>query len=205
MVNESWKYKKYYDRVNYQSKVKIVDYLCNKHFLKKYIYISTPEIFGSSREIIENCKNFKPSTPYASSKLKAEKLFLKFHKRKKFPIIINRFSNFYGPGQPVFRLIPKVCMLLEMGKKFPLHGDGESKRNFIFSDDFCRGILSTIKYGKTGSIYHFSGKEAVSIKNIIKKICDKKGKKISNFIKSTEERRQKDQIYSLSTKKLKNS
>ena len=58
-------------------------------------------------------------------------------RKKNFPIIICRFFNFYGPGQPIYRLIPKVCISTDKNQLFPLQGDGNSKRNFIFSDDFA--------------------------------------------------------------------
>ena len=84
MVNESWEYKEYYNRVNYKSKIRLAKFLSNQSFLEKYIYISTPEIFGSKKNIMEKTKKFNPSTPYAASKLKAEKLFTSMRK-KKFP------------------------------------------------------------------------------------------------------------------------
>jgi len=205
MVNESWKYKSYYNKVNYISKIKLTNFLKNYQSLKKYIYISTPEIFGSSKKISEESKNFNPSTPYAESKLKAEKLFLDLYKKFLFPIIVCRFSNFYGPGQPIYRLIPKTCIMLDQNKKFPLHGNGYTRRNFIYSDDFCRGIYLSIKRGKIGQNYHFSGTELISIKEILKKICRIKKKKFDTFVKLTKERRNKDKIYNLLSQKTKKS
>ena len=52
MVNESWKNSEIYFKTNVLSKVKMVEYLSQSNFLKKYIYISTPEIFGSSKKSI---------------------------------------------------------------------------------------------------------------------------------------------------------
>ena len=90
------------------------------HFLKKYIYISTPEIFGSSNQPVkEDSIRYNPSTPYALSKLMSEsliRLFQKSHKNQKF--IIARFSNFYGPMQGKNRLIPKVLKSIRLKKKF---------------------------------------------------------------------------------------
>lgn len=201
MVNESWKYQKYYNKVNVLSKKILIDALEKKKFSGKYIYISTPEIFGSCELIKENSKKFKPSTPYALSKLKAEKLFLNSFKKKKFPIIICRFSNFYGPGQPIFRLIPKLCVTLDLNKKFSIHGDGSSVRNFIFSSDFCKGIDLAISKGQIGNCYHFSGKEKISIRDIIKKICKLKKKNYNKSIKYSPDRKTVDQVYFLSTSK----
>jgi len=205
MVNESWKYKSYYNKVNYTSKINLTKFLVNFPHLKKYIYISTPEIFGSKKKILEESNKFNPSTPYAVSKLKAEKLFLNLFKKFLFPIIICRFSNFYGPGQPIYRLIPKACIMFDMNKKFPLHGNGNTKRNFIFSDDFCRGIYLSIKNGEAGKKYHFSSKEILSIKEILKKICRIKKKRFDSYVKLTKERKKKDEIYNLVSKQTQKS
>ncbi len=73
MVNESWKYPKKYFDINVKSRFDIIDGLKNENFLKKYIYISTPEIYGSSnKKIKEQSHIYNPSTPYAASKLSAE-------------------------------------------------------------------------------------------------------------------------------------
>ena len=51
MVNESWKNPEIYFKTNVLQKAEIFKYLSNINFLKKYIYISTPEVFGSSKKI----------------------------------------------------------------------------------------------------------------------------------------------------------
>ena len=80
MVNESWKNSNIYFQINVLSKIKMIEYLSSTKFLKKkYIYISTPEIFGSSKKYIEEkSKTFSPQTPYATSKLSFEILLKKF-------------------------------------------------------------------------------------------------------------------------------
>ena len=206
MVNESWNYPKRYFDINVNSRLSIVEGLRNSKFLKKYIYISTPEIFGSSeKKIKENCNNFNPSTPYAASKLSAELNFKLANKMHNFPLILSRFSNFYGPGQPLHRLVPKVLFSIKKGIKFPLHGNGSSRRNFIFSDDFCSGIWRVIVKGKIGNTYHFSSEKYASVKEIVETISKLKNKKIKDFVKKTRDRFGKDDIYRLcssDTKKM---
>ena len=200
MVNESWKYPKKYFDINVKSRFDIINGLKNENFLKKYIYISTPEIYGSSnKKIKEQSHIYNPSTPYAASKLSAEINFRLAYNLNKFPVIISRFSNFYGPGQPLHRLIPKVVFSIKKNFTFPLHGDGKSKRNFIFSDDFCNGIWKIILNGKPGNTYHFSSKKHVSIKEIIKIICKLKKTKYQEIVKKTKDRFGKDNIYKLNS------
>jgi len=202
MVNESWKNSETYFKINVSSKTKMLETLSSSKYLEKYIYISTPEIFGSSDKYIdENSTFFDPQTPYASSKLSFELLLKNYQTFFDFPLIISRFSNFYGPGQPLHRLIPKLLACVQIKKKFPLQGDGKSKRNFIYAYDFCNGIEKLIKKGKVGKIYHFSGNSFHSVNDVINKVCDLKSYDFKKLVKKIKSRVGQDLIYKLGSRK----
>ena len=202
MVNESWKYPNKYFKSNLENKSKLIEELCKIKFIKKYIYISTPEIFGSNKQSIkEDSKSFNPSTPYAISKLAFELLLNNYGKEYNFPFIICRFSNFFGIGQPNYRLIPKVFLSIFLKKKFYLDGKGYSKRNFIENFDFANGLYLTLLKGKVKNNYHFSTKEYFTIKKIVKTICKLKKVNPRKFINYKLERKGKDQIYKLDCQK----
>ncbi len=203
-VNPSWNNPETYNMINVNSKIQLIQNLSNLKFLKKYIYISTPEIFGSSRnKVVENSKLFNPSTPYASSKLSFELLLNNYQKYFNAPIIIARFSNFYGPGQPLNRLIPKTITCIDNKKKFYLEGKGDSIRGYIFSYDFCNGIYRILKKGKNGEIFHFSEDKYYSVLDIIKIICKIKKYPLKNLILNKKDRIGKDFCYKLETSKTK--
>jgi len=198
MVNQSWNYPEIYFKTNSLNKAYILKHLSKTKFLKKYIYISTPEIFGSTKNSIsEKHEIFKPSTPYATSKLGAEMILKNYFDSYKLPIIITRFSNFYGPGQPIYRLIPKVIASIDKKIKFPVEGGGSTVRNFIFSYDFCNGIYKTLLKGKIGDVYHFSGKKFYKIIDVVKIICILKSFKLKSLVKKTKTRIGQDFIYKL--------
>ena len=202
MVNESWVNPEIYFQTNVLSKAKMIEYLSKSNFLQKYIYISTPEVFGSSKKNInEDCNIFNPKTPYATSKLSFEILLKNYLSHFKFPLIISRFSNFYGPGQPLHRLIPKLIACIDSKKKFPVEGNGKSKRNFIFSYDFCNGINKILLKGKTGETYHFSGNSFNSVIDVIKNVCDLKSYNIKKLTVRSKARVGQDFLYKLGTKK----
>lgn len=202
MVNESWEYPELYLKLNVEKKTILIKNLCNRKFIKKYIYISTPEIFGSNKQSIkEDSKSFNPSTPYAISKLAFELLLNNYGKEYNFPFIICRFSNFFGIGQPNYRLIPKVFLSIFLKKKFYLDGKGYSKRNFIENFDFANGLYLTLLKGKLKDNYHFSTKEYFTIKKIVKTICKLKKVNPRKFINYKLERKGKDQIYKLDCQK----
>ena len=198
MVNESWNNPDVYIKSNLEVKSLFLRHIHKYSFIKKYVYISTPEIFGSNeRPIKEIEKVFNPSTPYAISKLSFEMMLKSYGQSYNFPYTICRFSNFYGAGQPNYRLIPKVILSIITGKKFPLQGNGKSKRDFINSYDFSNGIYLAIIKGKNKSTYHFSTGKYYTIKDVINKICKIKKYDFSKLIKIEKDRKGKDKTYKL--------
>jgi dTDP-glucose 4,6-dehydratase len=204
VVNPSWSNPKMYNQINVSSKIELIKNLNKFVFLKKFVYISTPEIFGSSKnKLLENSKFFNPSTPYASSKLSIELLLKNYQKFFNAPVIIARFSNFYGPGQSLNRLIPKAIFCINNKKKFPLEGKGDAIRGYIFSHDFCNGIFKILKKGKIGNIFHFSEDKYYSVLETIKIICKIKNYPIAELILTKKDRTGRDHCYKLNTSKAK--
>lgn len=198
MVNESWVNPELYYKINFSSKISFTKNLHKQKNLEKYIYISTPEIFGSNKtSLYENSINFNPTTPYASSKLAMEMMLNNYINNSKYKIIIARFTNFYGCGQPMHRLLPKLIYCINNKLKFPLHGGGNTKRDFIFEDDFNKGILKIIKIGRVGNKYHFSGEKYFKIKDIINKVIKLKKYSWSKLISNKPDRKGKDKSYYL--------
>ena len=202
MVNESWDNPSYYLRVNLNSKINFIQNMNNLSFIKKFIYVGTPEIFGStSKPVKENSLAFNPSTPYAISKLSFEQFLMAYQKNFGNKIIITRFSNFYGRGQLEHRLIPKILKCIKNDLKFPIHGNGLTKRDFIFDEDFNDAFYKVLQKGKVGKIYHFSSNYFISIKNIIEIICKSKNVKFKDIVYKASERKGKDKYYFLDCSK----
>ena len=202
MVNESWDAPDYYFRVNLNSKINFIQNMHNLPFIKKFIYVGTPEIFGSTlKPVKENSLLFNPSTPYAISKLSFEQFLMAYQKNYDSKVIITRFSNFYGRGQLEHRLIPKVLKCIKDNLKFPIHGKGLTKRDFIFDEDFNDAFYKVLKKGKSGKIYHFSTNYYVSIKSIVEIICKSKNVKFEDIGYKASDRIGKDKYYFLDCNK----
>lgn len=197
MVAESWKEPELTFETNLISKIKLYNFLKNKKFLKKYIKISTPEVFGSAQIKNSYYNLYNPSTPYALSHSTVETYLKMITKQFSFPTIITRFANFYGQYQKLYRLIPLAIYMAYNKKVFHLHGGGLSRRSFIFSYDFCSGIYKTITNGKIGKTYHFSSKEYVSIKDVVNNIYKKFNLNPKMYIKSVKDRPGKDKDYKI--------
>lgn len=204
LVNESWQNPELYMLTNVTNRLNFLKKISNESCLKKYIYISTPEVFGSStKPQRESSTMYNPSTPYAISKLAVELYMKILNKNFNGKFIITRFSNFYGETQEQHRLLPKLFKSILSKNFFYLQGDGSSKRNFIYDTDFCEGIYKTMQKGRIGKNYHFCSDEINSIIKIIKLVCKISLINYDNLVKKIRDRVGKDQIYKLDCNKTK--
>jgi dTDP-glucose 4,6-dehydratase len=201
MVAESWSQPEHWYQTNILSKVKLHRFLVNKQWLKKYIRISTPEVYGSSDSLISESQSYNPSTPYAVSHAAIDMSLKAFQKQFDFPVVFTRFSNFYGPGQQLYRIIPRTILYAYLGKKLPLHGGGHAVRAFVHANDICSGIQSTILSGVIGETYHFSTSDFVTIRQLVQKIHQIMDVNHDEFVEVTEDRPGKDLKYLMSDKK----
>ena len=72
-------------------------------------------------------------------------------------MVVARGSNCYGPRQNREKLIPTALMRALNGRPVPLYGDGLHIRDWMFVEDFCRGILAALDRGEGGETYNFGG------------------------------------------------
>ena len=141
----------------------------------KFIQISTDEVYGS---LTMNDKPFteisllKPSNPYSASKASADVIALSYYTTHRFPVIVTRCSNNYGPYQYPEKLIPLSINKINTRSKIPIYGNGQQIRDWIYVDDHCRGILKTLELGKLGEVYNFGGNSEMTNVNCLKSIIN---------------------------------
>ncbi len=197
MVAQSWDNPEQWFRTNTLACVRLHHFLKDCDFLKKYVQISTPEVYGSCEGFVKENTNYNPSTPYAVSKAAADMSLMTFFTAFRFPVVFVRSANVYGPGQLLYRIIPRAIIFFMTGRTIELHGGGTSIRSFIHINDVCKGIMSAMVNGEPGSIYHFASSETTSIRSLVKTIAMKTGTEFSDYVKDTKERIGKDKAYLL--------
>ena len=120
-----------------------------------------------------------------------------------FPYSIGRFSNFYGEGQQLYRVIPRAILSCLTGKKFILEGNGMSRRSFIYSSDIAESIKLLLFQAQNKSEFNFSGDEEITIKDLIKLICEITNTSYEKIVEIGPDRPSKDMIYRLDCRKAK--
>ena len=204
MVAPSWEKPEVWYTTNIAIKARLMNALIDSSFLQKYIRIGTPEVFGSNKNFIKEDECFNPSTPYAVSHAAIDFNLRCLYKQYDFPYLIGRFANFYGVGQQLYRIIPRLFLSCRSEKNFILDGKGESRRSFIFSNDIISAIDSMVKFNGIGQEFNFSSNEEISIMSLVDKICFLTNVDKSSILKFGPERLGKDRYYRLDITKSRN-
>lgn len=202
MVGESWQNPGDWFMTNAVSTVKLHDELRKCDFLKRYVHVSTPEVYGSCSGFVKEDFPFNPSTPYAVSRAAADMSLRTFRAAYNFPVVTTRAANVYGPGQQLYRIIPRTILFILLGRKLQLHGGGVSTRSFIHMRDVSDATWKIMEHGRDGDTYHISTNEVVSIRELVERICVKLGVRFEDHVEVVGERMGKDSAYHLDSMKL---
>ena len=202
MVAESWLDPADWFMTNTVSTVKLHDELRKCDFLRRYVHVSTPEVYGSCSGFVDESFPFNPSTPYAVSRVAGDMSLQTFHAAYDFPVVTTRAANVYGPGQQLYRIISRTILYILLGEKLQLHGGGVSRRSFIHMNDVSDATLKIMLNGKNGETYHISTDEVVSIRDLVETLCRKLGVHFKDHAEIVSDRLGKDAAYQLDSTKL---
>jgi dTDP-glucose 4,6-dehydratase len=201
MVAESWRTPEQWYRTNVVSKVMLLDVLREMPSLRRYIRVSTPEVYGNTDGLVGESLLYQPSTPYAVSHAAIDMHISAYVKHHQFPAILTRFSNFYGPGQQLYRIIPRTIIYAKLGRKLPLQGGGNATRAFIYGDDIGSALLAALGAGRVGEVYHFSTDRFITIRKLVEKILALLNLDFDDCVELVDDRPGKDMQYLMSDAK----
>ncbi len=201
-VGPSWDNPSDWFMTNAVGVTKLAKMLTQFSFIKKYIHISSPEVYGSCEEKITEKAPLNPTTPYAASKAAGDLSLFTFVKNYNFPMCMVRATNVYGRGQPLYKIIPRVVLYIKMGKKISLHGGGTAVKSYINIRDISEGELAIMLHGKVGEIYHLSPDgEGIAVRDLIEMICKKMNVKFEDAVEVVGERLGQDKAYLIDSTK----
>jgi dTDP-glucose 4,6-dehydratase len=202
MVGESWLHPDHWMMTNVVSAVRLHDLLRNYDALARYVHVTTPEVYGSTEGWIREDAPFNPSTPYAVSRAAADMSLRTYFANYQFPVVFTRAANVYGPGQQLYRIVPRTIVAAMTGQKLRLDGGGKSVRVFIHMNDVSDATLRIARKGTPGETYHISGYELVSIRTLVEIILKRLDKSFEDCVEIGPERPGKDTAYTLDSFKL---
>lgn len=182
--------------------------------LKKFIHISTDEVYGgNNKKIVSEDDNFNPTNPYSGSKAAIENIINSYIYTYKLPIIIVRPNNIFGKYQYKEKAIPKFIYLLLNNKPVTIHGDGNHIRDYLFVEDLCNAIyfiIENIEFEFKNHIFNIGVDNPININELVffiyKYLKIKNLTKLdeSNYFIYTKNRPYNDERYRLNCNKINN-
>lgn len=159
--------------VNIIGTYNILEAVKNSNQVKRLFVTSTSEVYGSAQYIpIDEKHPLQAQSPYAASKIAADKLAESYYKSFGTPVTIIRPFNTYGPRQSTRAIIPRIITQLiqhpneiKLGSLFPI-------RDFNFVKDVVAAMYSLIECDKSiGLEVNIASGFGITISDLIYKIA----------------------------------
>ena len=169
----------------------------------RYLQVSTDEVYGSIEEgSFTEESPLAPSSPYSATKAGADLLVSSYHHTFGLETLICRGSNNYGPYQYPEKLIPLMVLNALHGDKLPVYGDGMNVRNWLYVEDFARGIGHVLEHGVPGEAYNVGGPDECPNIEVVKGILELHRAPATTLIEYVTDRPGHDRRYSLGSEKV---
>jgi dTDP-glucose 4,6-dehydratase len=168
----------------------------------RYLQVSTDEVYGSIEEgSFTERSPLQPSSPYSATKAGADLLAASYFHTYGLETVICRGSNNYGPRQYPEKLIPLMVLNALHGDPLPVYGDGMQVRNWLYVEDFARGIGHVLAHGVAGEAYNVGGPDECPNLEVVQRIIALTGADASLLTYVTD-RPGHDRRYSLGSDKV---
>jgi dTDP-glucose 4,6-dehydratase len=168
----------------------------------RYLQVSTDEVYGSIEEgSFTESSPLQPSSPYSATKTGADLLVSSYFHTFGLETLICRGSNNYGPYQYPEKLIPLMILNALHGDRLPVYGDGQQIRNWLYVEDFGRGIGHVLANGVPGEVYNVGGPDECPNLEVVQRIIELTGAS-EDLIEYVKDRPGHDRRYSLASEKV---
>lgn len=136
--------------------------------VKKFIHISTDEVYGSIADgyFAEGDKKLGDSqatSAYSKSKSQADDLAMEFGRN--YPVIVLRPTNNFGPWQYPEKALPRWISNILLGSKIPLWGEGLQVRDWLYAPVTSSCLEFLLEKGEAGNAYNVAANHEPEITN----------------------------------------
>jgi dTDP-glucose 4,6-dehydratase len=170
--------------------------------VKRFLQVSTDEVYGSVEQGSSTEEDrLEPRSPYSASKAGGDLLVLSYWTTYRFPVLVTRGSNTYGPNQYPEKFIPLFITNAIDGELLPLYGDGKNCRDWLSVHDHVAGIEHVFDHGQPGTVYNVGGGNERENLAIAERIVMALGRSPS-LIRLVQDRPGHDRRYSIDCSRL---
>jgi dihydroflavonol-4-reductase len=143
--------------------------------VRKTVHVSSAGVIGSVKKGLVAAEDYAPNprTTYDRTKLEAERVALRFA-AEGMDLVVVRPGWAYGPGdRRTFKLIEAINR-----GRFALVTADSGSQTPVYIDDLVRGLRLTAEKGRTGEIYHLTGNEILTVREMASAIAEACGARI---------------------------
>ena len=156
---------------------------CVSAKMKRFVYCSSAAVYGEPKRLpVDEEHPLNPESPYAVSKVAAEKYVCAFHKTYGLPTTCLRFFNVYGPRQgrsEYASVVPAFFNSVREGEALTIFGDGEQTRDFMYVDDVVRALeIAATRPSAVGQVFNVATGKSTSINELARLVQEVTGKKV---------------------------
>jgi dTDP-glucose 4,6-dehydratase len=168
----------------------------------RYLQVSTDEVYGSIEDgSFTESSPLNPSSPYSATKAGADLLVASYCETYDLDAVICRGSNNFGPYQYPEKMVPLMILNALAADPLPVYGDGRNVRNWLYVEDFARGIGHVLEHGRPGEAYNCGGPDECENIEVVTRIINLCDADVA-LIEYVRDRPGHDRRYSLSSHKL---
>jgi dTDP-glucose 4,6-dehydratase len=169
---------------------------CRDAGVRRLIVTSTSEVYGTARYApIDEQHPLQGQSPYAASKIAADKLAESYFCSFDLPVVTLRPFNTYGPRQSARAVIPTVLTQALAGAREVRLGNLEPKRDLTFVGDTVRAFLLAAEApGLEGKTVHFGQGEAVSVGDLARRCLEAVGSRAALVSDPERQRPEKSEV-----------
>lgn len=172
--------------------------------VKRFVHVSTDEVYGDlepNDPAFTELTPIAPRSPYSASKAGSDHLVHAWFETYRFPALITRCSNNYGPYQFPEKLIPLMILNALSDAALPVYGNGLNVRDWIHVEDHCAAVERVLEAGREGQVYNIGGRSERTNLEIVKAILSALGKPES-LIRYVADRPGHDRRYAIDDTKI---
>jgi UDP-glucose 4-epimerase len=153
---------------------------CVQEGVGRFVFVSSCAVCGDP-EVLPVREEHRPNpiSPYAESKLLAERYCLGFQDRQLLRSVVLRFFNVYGPRQGMNDYSGVITRFIDrVRQKEPLviYGDGSQTRDFVCVYDVVEAVFASMKSScAEGEVFNVGSGKPTSINELAKTVLELAG------------------------------
>jgi NAD dependent epimerase/dehydratase len=159
----SYKHPREFVTANIEGTLNVLE-ACRDADVSRLVHTSTSEVYGTAIRVpIDEEHPLQAQSPYAATKVGADKLALSYQQSFGTPVVVARPFNTYGPRQTARAIIPTIISQgltlnrIELGSTTPT-------RDFLYVEDTVAGMMVCAEHaGVEGEVFNLGTGQEISI------------------------------------------